>query len=111
MLQLIESKCAHHTKIDVIGRLDTSTYSQLEEKLNAVIETGEMNIIVNLNKMEYVSSSGLRVFLMMLKKMKAVEGNFYLCELTPNVNEIFEIAGFSSIFQIFDTEEQAIAQL
>lgn len=111
MLQLIESKSDKYITVDVIGRLDTSTYSQLEEKLNAIIDTGALNIIVNLEKMEYVSSSGLRIFLMMLKKMKAIGGNFYLCGLQPAVNEIFEIAGFSSIFAIFDKKETAIAHL
>lgn len=111
MLELIETKGNNYSSIDVIGRLDTSTYSQLEDMINTIIDKGEHNIIVCLKNMEYVSSSGLRVFLMMLKKMNALGGNFYLCDLRPNVNEIFEIAGFSSIFKIFDHKEKAISNL
>lgn len=111
MLELIDTKYNNYTNIDVIGRLDTSTYSQLEDKINTVIDNGEKNIIVCLKNMEYVSSSGLRVFLMALKKMNSLKGKFFLCELKPNVNDIFEIAGFSSIFQIFDAQETAISHI
>ncbi|MDD4848563.1 MAG: STAS domain-containing protein [Bacteroidales bacterium] len=111
MLQLNEYKAENHITIEVEGRLDTSTYSQLEEKLNEIINAGTLNVIVCLQNMEYVSSSGLRVFLMMLKKMKALNGKFFLCGLRPNVKEIFEIAGFSTIFQIFESREEALNHL
>lgn len=108
MLQLNQLKSDDYTIIEVNGRLDTSSYSQLEEKINEVMNAHEKNIVIDLENMEYVSSSGLRVFLMTLKRMKAVGGKFHLCNLRTNVKEIFEIAGFSSIFSIFESKEKAI---
>lgn len=111
MLKLDTLKLDNYTIIDIIGRLDTSTYGQLEEKIAEILDAGETNVVVNLEMMEYVSSSGLRIFLMMLKRIKTLNGKFYLCNLRQSVKEIFEIAGFTSIFQIFNTKEDALNNL
>lgn len=108
MLKLTELKSDNYTLINVIGRLDTSTYGELEEKISTILDAGEKKVIINLKLMEYVSSSGLRVFLMMLKRIKAIDGKFFLCGLQSGVKEIFEIAGFTSIFEIFETQEDAV---
>lgn len=86
--------------IGISGRLDTTNYSVFEEEINAITKAGERFIIIDCEKMTYISSSGLRIFLMLLKKVKAADGRLVLCSLLPNINEVFEIAGFSSIFQI-----------
>jgi len=51
--------------------------------------------------LNYISSSGLRVFLVIQKKMVALKGQFKLCNLQPGIKEIFDISGFSSIFSVF----------
>jgi anti-anti-sigma factor len=79
----------------------------LEKKLFAFIENGEKQIVVNCTGLIYISSSGLRVLLMALKKITSVGGKFYLCSLQENIREIFDIAGFSSIFKLFETVEEA----
>jgi anti-anti-sigma factor len=93
-------------KID--GRLDTTNYSELETQLSSLLEKNEVNILLNLGGLEYVSSSGLRIFLMFLKKIKAVNGRFMLCGMSKDILEIFEISGFVNIFEIFDDQESAL---
>jgi len=90
------------------GRLDTTNYSKLEEKLQALLDRGERKLVINCSSMDYVSSSGLRVFLMFLKKLNAIQGELCVCCLQENIKEIFKISGFSSIFKIFETEGQAL---
>ena len=90
------------------GRLDTTNYSDLEHHLTSLTEKKEYRILVNLEKMEYISSSGLRIFLMFLKKIKAADGRFMLCGMSDDIKEIFEISGFINIFEIFNTREQAL---
>ena len=94
--------------IEIEGRLDTTNYNQLEKKILEFIDANEINILIDCAKMDYVSSSGLRIFLMALKKITALKGKFLLCGLQENIAEIFEISGFTSIFQIFANQEKAL---
>ncbi|MEI6060566.1 MAG: STAS domain-containing protein [Bacteroidota bacterium] len=102
-----ESKKGDSLVLDLSGRLDTSNYGELEKNLLDVIERGEKNIVIDCSELHYISSSGLRVFLMALKKISAAGGRFRLCSLQDNIREIFEIAGFNTIFSIFGTVDEA----
>jgi anti-anti-sigma factor len=102
-----ESKKGSFLVLDLSGRLDTSNYGELEKNLLEVIERGEKNIVINCSELHYISSSGLRVFLMALKKITGAGGRFHLCSLQDNIREIFEIAGFNTIFSIFGSVDEA----
>jgi anti-anti-sigma factor len=58
--------------------------------------------------MNYISSSGLRVFLVAQKKVLSLNGKLILCNMQPTIQEIFRISGFSNLFRIFDTLEEAL---
>jgi anti-anti-sigma factor len=94
--------------VGITGRLDTTNYSLLESKLMEMIENNEHKILVECSKMDYISSSGLRILLMALKKISQVKGKFVLCSLQENIHEIFEISGFTSIFEIHANQEDAL---
>ena len=95
--------------IEIDGRLDTTNYGQLEKVVLDYIAKGKIKILVDCSKMDYVSSSGLRIFLMALKKIMGLNGKFVLCGLQESIREIFDISGFTSIFKIFPTQEEAIS--
>jgi len=94
--------------IEIEGRLDTTNFSQLENKIMGHVDAGKINILVDCSNMDYVSSSGLRIFLMSLKKITNLNGQFVLCGLQENIQEIFEISGFTSIFKIYNNQEEAL---
>lgn len=94
--------------VGITGRLDTTNYSLLENKLMEMIENNQHKILVECSKMDYISSSGLRILLMALKKITQVKGKFVLCSLQENIHEIFEISGFTSIFEIHPNQEAAL---
>ena len=96
------------TVIGIEGRLDTTNYAILENKLMSLIDGGQVKIIMDCSKMDYISSSGLRVFLLGLKKITIMKGRFILTDLQETIREIFEIAGFTSIFEIYKTQEEAL---
>ena len=80
--------------IELAGRLDTTTAPELEKELDF---TGITSVEFDLADLEYVSSAGLRVILMVQKNMK---GNFVLKNVKPEIMEIFEITGFADILTI-----------
>ncbi|NYB51369.1 MAG: STAS domain-containing protein [Methanobacteriaceae archaeon] len=91
------------------GRLDAYNSNLAEEKFDELIESGKVKLVADLSGVEYISSSGLRVMLSSLKKVKKLEGNLKLSSLQPYVLEVFEIAGFTQIFDIYDSEDEAVA--
>ncbi|MFO8130451.1 MAG: STAS domain-containing protein [Bacteroidales bacterium] len=93
------------------GRLDTNTYTALEKKLGEAFENDAVHILLDLSDLMYVSSSGLRVLLMYLKRSMAEERKFILCGLRENIREIFDISGFTSIFEIYSTRGEALKKM
>jgi len=96
------------TILELDGRLDTTNYNEIEKKFDELIGNNQINILVDCEKLDYISSSGLRVLLKSLKSINSAKGKFILCSLQENINEVFEISGFTSIFQIFKNQEDAI---
>jgi len=94
--------------VGIEGRLDTTNYNELESSLKELTDKNEKRILLDLSKMDYISSSGLRILLMYLKKMKAMDGRFMLSGMSKEIREIFEISGFVNIFEIFEDQEAAI---
>ena len=94
--------------VSLEGRLDTTNYGELEHHLSSLTDNDENKILLDLEKLEYVSSSGLRILLMFLKKIKTMQGRFMLCSMSADIKEIFEISGFINIFEIYDDSESAL---
>ena len=80
------------------GRLDTTTASQLEEELKASL-TDVTKLVLDMSKLEYISSAGLRVLLSAQKVMNA-QGEMKLLHVNDVVMEIFEVTGFTDILTI-----------
>ena len=107
-MEINEQKTDQCVIIGITGRLDTTNYSMLEKKLMELIDSHHDKILVECSKMDYISSSGLRILLMALKKITLMKGKFALCGLQENIHEIFEISGFTSIFEIHSSREDAV---
>jgi anti-anti-sigma factor len=107
-MNITMSKAGETNIVKVSGRLDTTNYGELEHHLSSLTENSEYHILLDLEKLEYISSSGLRILLMFLKKIKAANGRFMLCTLTPEIREIFEISGFINIFDIYEDQKAAL---
>ncbi|MCD4772854.1 MAG: STAS domain-containing protein [Bacteroidales bacterium] len=107
-MEIKEQKIKDVIVLEILGRVDTTNYGKLEGVLSDYIAKNEKNIIIDCSEMDYISSSGLRVFLTGFKKINAINGNYFLCGLQDNIQEIFEISGFTSIFKIFTNQENAL---
>ena len=90
------------------GRLDSQTSPDAQQQLTRLIEEGETKILVNLEKLDYISSAGLRVLLVVAKKLKANAGELRICSLNEVVKEVFDISGFDMILPISTSESEAL---
>jgi anti-anti-sigma factor len=122
-MEITESKTADIVTLCVSGKLDTTTAKTFEQKILDEIESGERRFIVDLAQLDYIGSAGLRVFVVAAKRLKSANGKIVLCvfkktipHCTLNrprdpVREVFDIAGFSSIFSIYGSQDDAIKDL
>lgn len=95
----IEKKTGEKSlEIVLEGRLDTTTAPQLEEVVKNELD-GKETLVYDLAKLEYISSAGLRVLLSSQKKMNS-QGTMTVKNVSEEVNEIFDVTGFSDILNI-----------
>ncbi len=90
------------------GHLDSNTSQEAEGYLKDLLDQQAKKILVDFEKLDYISSAGLRVLLCTAKQLKTYEGQLRLCRLNETVQEIFDMSGFSTILQVFETESQAL---
>jgi anti-anti-sigma factor len=107
-MDIKKDKIGIFSVLKIKGRIDTIHSTDLEAEVNRIFDSGEKNLIFNCNEMNYISSSGLRVFLVVQKKAISLQGKLNLCNMQPAIKEIFVISGFSNLFRIFDTQEEAL---
>lgn len=107
-MNIKKEKIGNFSVLKIKGRIDTIHSSVLEDEVNKQFDNGEKNLIFNCAGMNYISSSGLRVFLVAQKKAMALKGKLLLCNMQPSIQEIFRISGFSNLFSIFETQEEAL---
>jgi len=93
--------------VNASGRIDSSTSSLFEEQLSAAQAKAPTALIIDLAGVEYMSSAGLRVLLVTAKKTKAAGNQLILCGLSEHLMEVFDVSGFSSIFNIEATLDDA----
>lgn len=103
-----------HGEIRIVrinGRLDGTTMQLLEDEFMKLAGSGCVKFVFDMSGLDYISSAGLRVMLLAVKKTRAAGGKLALFGLNDNVNEIFRISGFSTIFSIFGSGEDALASV
>lgn len=97
------------TLIEANGRIDGMNAPQLGTALNEQIDGGKLQLVLDLSKVEYMSSAGLRELVNGLKKIKRNGGDMRIAQPSPRVREVLEMAGLDTIFLIFDTASEAAA--
>src|SRR5436190_16073811 len=94
------------------GRLDQDTCDAFRADLMSHVEEsahGGGAIVLDLSGLEYVSSAGLRCFMLASRQAKAQHGRIFVAALQPMVREIFELSHFNLVFQVFPTLREAMA--
>ncbi len=97
--------------VDIVGDLDTNTAPDAENQLTKLMDQGVKKIVVNFDKLDFITSAGLRVFLAVSKRIKSEEGDIRICNLNETVQEVFDISGFSTILNVFGSLEQTLESL
>ena len=97
-MKMMKSQTGSHLSIALEGRLDTMTAPELEKELKASLPSVS-DLTMDLGKLEYISSAGLRVLLSAQKTMNR-QGSMKLIHVNETILEIFEVTGFSEILTV-----------
>ena len=95
--------------VDMHGRLDSPSVADAEESLLNVIEGKDRRVLLNLDKLEYATSTGLRVIIRLARLLEENRGELRICNAKGVVRDALEIFGLHTLVKIFDTEKQALA--
>jgi anti-anti-sigma factor len=93
------------------GRLDSVNAAEVEASIKERITQGASRIALDFSEIVYVSSAGLRVVLVVAKRLKEIGGRLVLIGLAPSVREVFAISGFLQILTVCEDREAALAEL
>lgn len=94
--------------VRIEGKLDTQTSPNVQAQLTQLIDQGATKIVVNFEKLVYISSAGLRILLAVAKQLKGISGELRICGLNELVQEVFDISGFTMILTVTKTEREAL---
>jgi anti-sigma B factor antagonist len=110
----VDLKLGHYAKdgievIDVQGEIDMYTAPRLRELVIDLVSKGHYQLVVNLDKVGFLDSTGLGVLVGGLRRVRAHDGSLDLVCTQQRILKIFRITGLTEVFGIYETVDQAIA--
>ena len=108
-LMLNEYAVGDSTVIEVSGEIDVYTAPRLREKIIALVDAGHYRLIVDMERVEFLDSTGLGVLVGGLKRVRAHDGGIDLVCTQGRILRIFRITGLSKVFDIYNSVDEAVA--
>lgn len=90
------------------GRMDLPNSLKTEAKLNEKIQGGFLKIVFDLENLECLSSSGLRVLIALVRKMQEMNGRIVLCSLSLGVHNVIKMTHLDDVFEIYKNRSEAL---
>jgi anti-anti-sigma factor len=97
--------------LTVVGSVEISTLSQMENEMRKLQEEGHLRVVVDLAGLDYISSSGLGAFLGMVDHFRKGGGDLVFVGLTPKIHKIFSVVGFLRVLTVKPTVKDGVDQL
>ena len=111
----MEVTAQRFTNCDLVkatGRVDAYTAPQLREALAAITSADRFHIVFDMSKVEYISTAGLLVLVDTLKECKRFNrGKLVLASVSPLVHRSLEVAGFYTVFDVYETTLEAVGSM
>ncbi|NOX96690.1 MAG: STAS domain-containing protein [Nitrospirae bacterium] len=99
------------TTVSLEGFLDADTVLRLRKVLFDLIKEGHYKLIIDLKKLQYISSAGVGVFIGVIKRVRENSGDIIFLQPLPTVYRVLDILGLTKIFKILEQEKEAVDEL
>jgi len=95
--------------VDMSGRLDNASAGDAGDRLVEIVQGDARQVLLNLERVDYVSSAGLRIILRGAKLLQNKRGEMKICSANPDVTGVLVTSGFNSLVKFYTTEKDAFA--
>jgi anti-sigma B factor antagonist len=94
--------------VEPVGYLNAHTARHFEEALQNLIDRNQLRIVINCRGLAYIASAGLGVIMGLIDMVRENQGDIRMCSMNETVFNIFEVLGFTHLYSVFDSEENAV---
>ena len=108
-MDLREEKIGEVSVVAVAGRIDSTTAPALGERLTVSLQAPKVRVVLDLSRLEYISSAGFRILLIAAKRADEAGSRLVLCGVMGKVRQLFDLGGFLDLFTIVGAREDGIA--
>jgi anti-anti-sigma factor len=109
-MEILESRTQEAVIVHVVGNVNSGNASELAERLKLLINAGCRAMVVDLARLDHMTSAGLRCLLRIDKQAQETAGKLVLCGLHGLTLELFEVGGFLEMFMVARSREEAVRQ-
>ncbi len=109
-MEMLESRTKDLAVLHVIGRVNSSNAFELDERLKLLVQAGCRAIVIDLSRLDHMTSAGFRCLLRAEKQVVGTAGKLVLCGLHGLTLELFEVAGYLEMFTVAKSREEALRQ-
>ncbi|MEI0476488.1 STAS domain-containing protein [Brachyspira pulli] len=95
--------------VSLVGKLDVNLSVSIEAELEQLVESGSHYLILELSGIEYLSSSGIRVFISIMRKIKDKNGRLVLACVPDIIKKILKTVELEDLFEVYDSVDDAVA--
>lgn len=107
-MEIYEDTSNTVTILKLVGRLDAPVVKDLKNKLNDLIQRGQVNLVFDMADVNFMDSSGLGGMVAALRSVSQVGGDIKIARLQPRVRALFELTRLHQVFQIFQDVDAAV---
>lgn len=90
------------------GYVDAHTFTEFEEELTRLVEGGQYNLLLDLEKLTYINSTGLGLLMATFRQVRQHGGDLVIAKMSDKITNIFNLLGFSRLISTYPTEQEAL---
>ena len=109
-MEILEARAGDLAVVHVVGRVNSSNAPELDKRLTQLVGAGCRGIVIDLARLDYMTSAGFRCLLRAERQVQDLAGKLILCGLQGLTLELFEVGGFLEMFMTASTREEAVRQ-
>lgn len=94
---------------DIDGEIDLYNAPEIKDSIKEQMDSGNKKIIINLEKVSYIDSSGIGALISSLSNLKKIGGGLKIIHVYDSVKKVFELTKLTSFFEIYDNEDEAVS--
>jgi anti-anti-sigma factor len=104
--QTVNSQDIHILRLE--GYVDAHTFTEFEEELTQLVESGKYYLLLDLEKLTYINSTGLGLLMATFRQVRQHSGDLVIAKMSDKITNIFNLLGFSRLISTYPTEEEAL---